>query len=107
MLQSGSTSVLGRAYGVDEALPLPVPADSRGVVDPLGIPSARRRGGGGGGEKLQGFTKAGADLRWRREGRPGLGYEGFAPLMSMHASIPVDSVGPPRVEVCRTAASFP
>ena len=28
-------------------------------------------------------------------------------LMSTHASIPVDSVGPPRAEVCRTAASFP
>ena len=57
MLQSGSTSVLGRAYGVDEARPLPVPAGSGGVVDPLGIPAARRRGGGGGGEKLQGFAK--------------------------------------------------
>ncbi|KAK1682485.1 hypothetical protein QYE76_043333 [Lolium multiflorum] len=28
-------------------------------------------------------------------------------VMSTHASIPVDSVGPPRAEVCRTAASFP
>ena len=56
MLQSGSTSVLGRTYGVDEALPLPVPAGSGGVVDPLGIPAARRRGGGGGGESLQGFA---------------------------------------------------
>jgi hypothetical protein len=28
-------------------------------------------------------------------------------LMSMHASILVDSVGPPSAEVCRTAASFP
>jgi hypothetical protein len=28
-------------------------------------------------------------------------------LMSTHASFPVDSVGPPRAEVCRTAASFP
>jgi hypothetical protein len=28
-------------------------------------------------------------------------------LMSTHASIPVDSVGPPSVEVRRTAASFP
>ena len=55
MLQSGSTSVLGRAYGVDEARPLPVPAGSGGVVDPLGIPAARRRGGGGG-EFLQGFA---------------------------------------------------
>ena len=57
VLQSGSTSVLGRAYGVDEAHPFPVPAGSGGVVDPLGIPAARRRGGGGGGEKLQGFAK--------------------------------------------------
>jgi hypothetical protein len=29
------------------------------------------------------------------------------PLMSTHASILVDSVGPPSAEVCRTAASFP
>ena len=50
MLQSGSTSVLGRAYGVDEVLPLPVPASSGGLVDRLGIPAARRRGGGDGGE---------------------------------------------------------
>jgi hypothetical protein len=56
VLQSGSTSVLGRTYGVDEVLPLPVPAGSGGVVDLLGIPEARRRGGGGGGESLQGFT---------------------------------------------------
>ena len=56
MLQSGSTSVLGRAYGVDEARPLPVPAGSGGVVDLHGIPAARRRGGGGGEEFLQGFA---------------------------------------------------
>jgi hypothetical protein len=31
----------------------------------------------------------------------------FRTLMSMHASILVDSVGPPSAEVCRTAASFP
>jgi hypothetical protein len=28
-------------------------------------------------------------------------------LMSTHASVLVDSVGPPSAEVCRTAASFP
>jgi hypothetical protein len=28
-------------------------------------------------------------------------------LMSTHASVLVDSVGPPSVEVCRAAASFP
>jgi hypothetical protein len=28
-------------------------------------------------------------------------------LMSTHASILVDSVGPPSAEVCRTATSFP
>jgi hypothetical protein len=28
-------------------------------------------------------------------------------VMSTHASVLVDSVGPPSVEVCRTAASFP
>ena len=55
MLQSGSTSVLGHAYGVDEVLPLPVPAGSGGV-DPLGILAARWRGVGGGGEFLQGFA---------------------------------------------------
>jgi hypothetical protein len=31
----------------------------------------------------------------------------FLALMSMSASILVDSVGPPSAEVCRTAASFP
>ena len=50
MLQSGSTSVLGRAYGVDDVLPLPVPEGSGGVVDRLRIPAARRCGGGDGGE---------------------------------------------------------
>jgi hypothetical protein len=29
------------------------------------------------------------------------------PLMSTHASVLVDSVGPPSAEVCRAAASFP
>ena len=57
MLRSGSTSVLGRAYGVDEVLLLPVPAGSGGVVDLLGIPAARRHCGGGG-EILQGFAIA-------------------------------------------------
>jgi hypothetical protein len=28
-------------------------------------------------------------------------------VMSTHASVLVDSVGPPSAEVCRTAASFP
>ena len=56
MLQSGSTSVLGRAYGVDEAPSSPVPAGSEGVVELHGILAARRRGGGGGEELLQGFA---------------------------------------------------
>ena len=56
MLRFGSTSVLGRVYGVDEVLPLPVPAGSGGVVDRLGIPAARRCGSGDGGEFLQGFA---------------------------------------------------
>jgi hypothetical protein len=30
-----------------------------------------------------------------------------AQVMSTHASVLVDSVGPPSVEVCRAAASFP
>ena len=55
MLQSGSTSILGRAYGVDDILPLPVPAGSGGVVDLLGIPAARRRGGGDGGRNSAGL----------------------------------------------------
>jgi hypothetical protein len=29
------------------------------------------------------------------------------PLMSINASVLVDSVGPPSAEVCRAAASFP
>jgi hypothetical protein len=31
----------------------------------------------------------------------------FVSLMSTHASVLVDSVGPPNAEVCRAAASFP
>jgi hypothetical protein len=31
----------------------------------------------------------------------------FYGVMSMHASILIDSVGPPSAEVCRAAASFP
>ena len=68
MLQSGSTSVLGRAYGVDEAHPLPVPAGSGGVVDPLGIPAAQRRGGGGGGEIPAGLRQACAGRKRRERG---------------------------------------
>ncbi len=67
MLQSGSTSVLGRAYGVDEVRPLPVPAGSGGVVDLLGIPAARRRGGGGE-ENPAGLRQAGAGIMRRRRG---------------------------------------
>jgi hypothetical protein len=33
--------------------------------------------------------------------------EDLMSLMSMHLSVLVDSVGPPSVEVCRAAASFP
>jgi hypothetical protein len=44
-----------------------------------------------------------------------IGYLGFSRrevfigegVMSTHASILVDSVGPPNTDVCRTAASFP
>jgi hypothetical protein len=32
---------------------------------------------------------------------------GDAHVMSTHASVLVDSVGPPSAEVCRAAASFP
>jgi hypothetical protein len=37
---------------------------------------------------------------------PFIGQEN-CPLMSTHASVLVDSVGPPSAEVCRAAASFP
>jgi hypothetical protein len=40
-------------------------------------------------------------------GRRGRGDGWGGHLMSMHASILVDSVGPPSAEVCRTIASFP
>ena len=73
MLQSGSTSVLGRAYGIDEVLSLPVTAGRGGVVDLLGIPTARRRGGGGGGETLQGFAKPGQRYGGGRDGGGQLG----------------------------------
>jgi hypothetical protein len=56
-----------------------------------------------------------AGINWRywgaqfgREG--GLAVENAAEIgavMSTHASILVDSVGPPSAEVCRAAASFP
>jgi hypothetical protein len=36
-----------------------------------------------------------------------LGLLGLRVVMSTHASILEDSVGPPSAEVCRTAASFP
>ena len=68
MLQSGSTSVLGRAYGVDDVHPLPVPAGSRGVVDLLQNPAARRRGGGGGGRKAAGLRQARTAYGGGREG---------------------------------------
>jgi hypothetical protein len=47
-----------------------------------------------------------AQVRGCRGG--GLGsVDGTDGLMSTHASILVDSVGPPSAEVCRIAASFP
>jgi hypothetical protein len=48
------------------------------------LPEDRKRAGGG--------PEAALTHRW---------------LMSTHASILVDSVGPPSAEVCRAAASFP
>jgi hypothetical protein len=68
VLQSGSTSVLGRTYDVDEVLPLPVTAGSRGVVDLLGIPTARWRGGGGRGEIPAGLRQTCAGGRRRERG---------------------------------------
>ena len=77
MLQSGSTSVLGRAYGVDEVLPLPVPAGSGGVVDRLGIPAARRCGGGDGGEFSAGLRQDPGQsyVEREREGAPTCGFK--------------------------------
>jgi hypothetical protein len=46
----------------------------------------------------------------RRRGRRALDVQKIGQergLMSTHASVLVDSVGPPSAEVCRTAASFP
>ena len=72
MLRSGSTSVLGHAYGVDEVLSLPVPAGSGGVVDHLEILAARRRGGGDPRGISAGLRQApGADLSGEGEGEGG------------------------------------
>jgi hypothetical protein len=38
---------------------------------------------------------------------PTIGYFTYYLVMSTHASVLVDSVGPPSAEVCRAAASFP
>ena len=76
MLRFGSTSVLGRAYDVDEVLPLPVPTGSGGVVDRLAIPAARRHGGGDLEEKfsvgLRQYPGQSMDERERGRGRPAL-----------------------------------
>ena len=70
MQRSDSTSVLGRAYGVDAVLPLLVPASSGGGdVDLLANPAARRRGGGGGEEDPAGLRREpGTGLCGEREG---------------------------------------
>jgi hypothetical protein len=39
--------------------------------------------------------------------REGISPVDFCLLMSTHASVLVDSVGPPSAEVCKVAASFP
>jgi hypothetical protein len=49
-----------------------------------------------------GVPKPARECVWR-----GRGGEALRRVMSTHASILIDSVGPPSVEVCRTAASFP
>jgi hypothetical protein len=46
---------------------------------------------------------SGGDVEEKREERV---LAGASALMSTHASVLVDSVGPPSAEVCRTAASF-
>ena len=85
MLRSGSTSVLGRAYGVDEVLPLPVPAGSGGVVDRLAIPAARRRGGGDPRGNSAGLRQAPGQMYLARErgrrGRPALLLGGVQPAL--------------------------
>jgi hypothetical protein len=47
------------------------------------------------------FGGVAGPLRSGARGRP------IGRMMSMHASVLVDSVGPPSAEVCRAAASFP
>ena len=57
MPRSGSTSVLGHTFGVDEDdVLLPVPAGSGSSSSSLN-PAARRRGGGGDGELRRSFAK--------------------------------------------------
>jgi hypothetical protein len=46
------------------------------------------------------FTEASRRPKMRRRGAR-------SQVMSTHASVLVDSVGPPSAEVCRTAGSFP
>jgi len=46
----------------------PRSSEAADVVDPPGIPAARRRGVGGEGEILQGFAKPAQEWRGRRRG---------------------------------------
>jgi hypothetical protein len=48
---------------------------------------------------VSGADAKGSDLVFRKSA--------YETLMSTHASVLVDSVGPPSAEVCRVAASFP
>ena len=67
--RTGSTSVLGHTFGVDEDdVLLPVPAGSGSSSSSLN-PTARRRGVGGGGENRRSFAK--------RAGSGGAGRLGF------------------------------
>ena len=74
MPRSGSTSVLGHTFGVDEDdVLLPVPAGSGSSSSSLN-PAARRRGGGGDGELRWSFAKRAGEVEER--GRLGFGRGG-------------------------------
>ena len=67
MPQSGSTSVLGHTFGVDEDdVLLPVPAGSGSSSSSLN-PAARRRGGGGGGDLRRSFAKRAGEVEEKGE----------------------------------------
>ena len=69
MPQSGSTSVLGHTFGVDDDVLLPVPAGSGSSRSSLNPGSARRRRGGVDGYLRRSFAKRMREMWWRRSAR--------------------------------------